>query len=144
MRAGILYVNASVGLTAQHLRMYWRWNCRIKRMVLSAGALAALCSPLAASGNPYEAAAKIEMEHLASSVLAASVCQGVHFNGESVIPHLAAAALLLGQKRAQDVFFAAMRSDIDAMDANGRELWCAATLKAAKDRGSDTITEEAK
>jgi hypothetical protein len=115
---------------------------RILLFLLSACALATLSSPSIASGNPYENAAKLEMEHLASSVLAASLCKGVRFHGDTVIPHLAAAAFLLGQKRAEETFFSAIRANIDAMSTNGREVWCAATIKAAKERNSDTLTED--
>ena len=114
----------------------------MRRIFLSGCMLAALPSPSLASGSPYETAAKLEMGHLASSILAASLCKEVRFNGETVIPHLAAAALLLGQKRAEESFFFAMRASIDAMSANGREAWCAATLKAARDRKSDMLTED--
>jgi hypothetical protein len=37
-----------------------------------------------------------------------------------------------------------MKANIDAMSTNGREVWCAATLKAAKDRNSDMLTEDSK
>lgn len=114
----------------------------MRQILLSIWAAAALTSPLLASDNPYENAAKVEMEHLASSVLAASVCEGVHFHGEVVISHLAAAAFLLGEKRAEQTFFSAMKANIDTMNSNGKELWCAATIKAAKDRNSDMLTED--
>jgi hypothetical protein len=112
------------------------------RILVAGCVLAGLSSPSIASGNAYENAAKTEMEHLASSVLAASVCKGVKFHGDTVIPHLTAAVFLLGQKRAQETFFAAIRAGVDAMSANGRELWCSATIKAAKDRNSEMLTEE--
>lgn len=116
----------------------------MRRIFFAACALAAASPSSAAADSPYEEAAKREMEHMASSVLAASVCKGVRFNGAAVIPHLAAAALLLGEKRAEDAFFSAMRAGVDAMSANGREIWCSATIKAAKDRDSDMLTEELK
>lgn len=120
------------------------WSKRMRRIFFAACALAAASPSSAAADSPYEEAAKREMEHMASSVLAASVCKGVRFNGAAVIPHLAAAALLLGEKRAEDAFFSAMRAGVDAMSANGREIWCSATIKAAKDRDSDMLTEELK
>lgn len=81
------------------------WSKRMRRIFFAACALAAASPSSAAADSPYEEAAKREMEHMASSVLAASVCKGVRFNGAAVIPHLAAAALLLGEKRAEDAFF---------------------------------------
>lgn len=114
----------------------------MRRALVVIGLLAASSAQALASGSAYENAAKIEMEHLASSVLAASVCQGVRFNGNAAIPHIATAALLLGQKQAEDAFFSAMRAAIDAMSTNGRDMWCAATIKAAKDRKSDTLTQD--
>jgi hypothetical protein len=121
------------------------WRSKDMRRVLGLSCvLVASCSASLASGNPYEDAAKLEMEHLASSVLAASLCNGVHFNGDAVIPHLAAATLLLGQERAQEVFFSAMRASVDAMSVNGQEIWCAATIKAAKDRKSNLLSEDEK
>lgn len=83
--------------------------------------------------NPYENAAKLDMEHLASSVLAASVCKGARFNGDAVITSLTAAIVLIGRKRAEDAFYSA---------ADGREAWCEATIKAAKERNSEMLTED--
>jgi hypothetical protein len=73
----------------------------MRRLLLAGCVLTALSSPLAASGNPYEDAAKVELGHLASSILAASVCTGVRFNADTVIPHLAAAA----KTRRSDILF---------------------------------------
>jgi hypothetical protein len=95
------------------------------RTHFSAFALAALLSPSIAAGNPYENAAKLDMEHLASSILAASVCAGVRFNGDTVVTSLAAAVVLLGRKRTEDAFFSAMRANIDGMSDTGKEAWCA-------------------
>jgi hypothetical protein len=114
----------------------------MRRILLAAWVLAALSSPSVASGSAYQEAAKLEMAHLASSILAASVCTGVRFNGNTLIEHLAAAVLLLGEQRAEDTFFSAMRASVDDMSANGREAWCAATIKAAKERNSNMLTED--
>jgi hypothetical protein len=116
----------------------------MRRILLSAYALAALSSPSIASGNPYENAAKLDMEHLASSILAASLCKGVRFNGDAVITSLTAAVVLLGRKHAEDAFFSAIRANIDGMSSTGKDAWCAATIKAAKERNSEMLTEDDK
>jgi hypothetical protein len=110
------------------------------RSLLSACAFAILFSPSITSASPYENAAKLDMEHLASSILAASVCAGVRFNGDTVVTSLAAAVVLLGRKRAEDAFFSAMRANIDGSDT-GKEDWCAATIKAAKEQNWETLVE---
>ena len=92
--------------------------------------------------NPYENAAKLDMEHLASSVLAASLCKGARFNGDAVITSLTAAIVLIGRKRAEDAFFSAIRANIDSMSADGRKAWCEATFKAARERNSEMLTED--
>jgi hypothetical protein len=74
------------------------------------------------------------MEHLASSILAASVCKGVRFNGDALVTSLTAAIVLLGRKRTEDAFFSAMSANIDEMSA--------ATIKAAKERNSEMLTED--
>ena len=50
--------------------------------------------------------------------------------------------VLIGRKGAEDAFFSALRSNIDDMSAKGRDAWCSATIKAAKQRKSDLLTEE--
>jgi hypothetical protein len=110
------------------------------RILLAACGIAILSSPLIAE-TPYENAAKLDMEHLASSILAASLCKGARFHGDAVITSVAAAMVLLGRKRAEDAFFSAIKANIDGMSANGREAWCSATIKAAKQRNSETLTE---
>jgi hypothetical protein len=112
------------------------------RTLLSACALAALFSPSIASGSPYENAAKLDMEHMASSILAASVCTGVRFNEDTVVTSLTAAVVLIGRKHAKDAFFSAMRANIDAMSNTGKEAWCTATIKAAKERNSEMLVED--
>jgi hypothetical protein len=92
--------------------------------------------------SPYENAAKLDMEHLASSILAASVCKGVRFNGDALVTSLTAAIVLLGRKRTEDAFFSAMSANIDEMSAKGKEAWCGATIKAAKERNSEMLTED--
>ena len=82
------------------------------------------------------------MEHLASSILAASVCKGVRFNGDALVTSLTAAFVLLGRKRSEDAFFSAMSANIDEMSAKGKEAWCTATIKAAKERNSEMLTED--
>jgi hypothetical protein len=114
----------------------------VRRILLSAYLLAVLSSPSFAAGSPYENAAKLEMENLATSILAASLCKGVRFNGDALITTLTAAIVLIGQKRAEDSFFAAIRANIDEMSANGRDAWCAATRKAAKERDSELLTDD--
>jgi hypothetical protein len=113
----------------------------VRRILFSVYALAILSSPSIAD-SPYENAAKLDMEHLASSVLAASLCKGTRFNGDAVITSLTAAMVLIGRKRTEDAFFSAIRANIDGMSANGREAWCAATIKAAKERNSEMLTED--
>ena len=111
------------------------------RSLFSACALAILFSPSIASASPYENAAKLDMERLASSILAASVCTGFRFNGDTVVTSLAAALVLLGRKRAEDAFFSAMRANIDGMSDTGKEAWCAATIKAAKEQNWEMLIE---
>jgi hypothetical protein len=111
------------------------------RILLAACGIAILSSPLIAE-SPYENAAKLDMEHLASSVLAASLCKGARFHGDAVIASLAAAMVLIGQKRAEDAFFSAIKANIDDMSATGREVWCTATIKAAKERNSEMLSED--
>jgi hypothetical protein len=108
------------------------------RSLLSACALAILFSPSITSASPYENAAKLDM---ASGILAASVCTGVRFNGDTVVTSLAAAVVLLGRKRAEDAFFSAMRANIDGMSDTGKEAWCAATIKAAKEQNWEMLVE---
>ena len=55
---------------------------------------------------------------------------------------VAAAMVLIGRKSAEDAFFSAIRSNIDDMSAKGREVWCSATIKAAKQRKSETLTDD--
>ncbi|MBO0734841.1 MAG: hypothetical protein J2P49_11125 [Methylocapsa sp.] len=112
-----------------------------RRVVLAAYGIAFLSSPSIAE-TPYEHAAKVDMEQLASSILAASVCKGVQFHGDAVIASVAAAMVLIGRTDAEDTFFSAIRANIDDMSANGREAWCSATIKAAKQRKSDLLTED--
>ena len=113
----------------------------MRPLLLSAYVLAILSLPSIAD-SPYENAAKADMEHLASSILAASLCKGARFNTDAVITSLTAAMVLIGQKRAEDAFFSAISANIDDMSANGREAWCAATIKAAKERHSEMLTED--
>lgn len=114
----------------------------MKLSLLLACAISAMPSPSIASDNAYDEAAKIEMANLASAVLAASLCKGVRFNGDGVIPHLAVAAFLLGRDRAQESFFASVRENVDAISAGGKETWCAAAIEAAKQRHSELLTED--
>lgn len=81
------------------------------------------------------------MEHLASSILAASLCKGTQFHGDAVITSVAAAMVLIGRK-GEDAFFSAIKANTDDMSAKGREAWCSATIKAAKQRNSETLTED--
>jgi hypothetical protein len=113
----------------------------MRRIALAAYGLAILSSPSIAE-TPYESAAKLDMEQLASSILAASLCKGAQFHGDAVIASVAAAMVLIGRKGAEDAFFSAIRANIDDMSAKGREAWCSATIKAAKQRKSDLLTED--
>jgi hypothetical protein len=112
----------------------------VRRIVLAAYGIAILSSPSIAE-TPYEHAAKVDVEQLASSILAASVCKGMQFHGDAVIASVAAAMVLIGRKGAEDTFFSAIRANIDDMSAKGREAWCLATIKAAKQRNSDLLTD---
>jgi hypothetical protein len=113
----------------------------MRRIFLAAYGIAILSSPSLAE-TPYENAARVDMEHLASGILAASVCKGVQFHGDAVIASVAAAMVLIGRKGAEDAFFPAIRANIDDMSAKGREAWCLPTIKAAKQRKSDLLTED--
>jgi hypothetical protein len=113
----------------------------VSRKILAVFGIAILSSPVAAE-SPYENAAKLDIENLASSILAASLCKGVQFRSDAVTMSVAAAMVLIGRKSAEDAFFSAIKSNIDDMSANGREAWCSATIKAAKQRKSDLLTED--
>jgi hypothetical protein len=113
----------------------------VRSVLLAAYAIAIVSSPSIAE-TPYENAARVDMEQLASSILAASLCKGAQFHGDAVIASVAAAMVLIGRKGAEDTFFSAIRSNIDDMFAKGRESWCSATIKAAKQRKSDLLTED--
>jgi hypothetical protein len=104
----------------------------VRRILLAVYGIAILSSPSIAD-SPYENAAKLDIEHLASSILAASVCKGVRFNGDALVATLTAAIVLLGWKRTEDAFFSTMSANINDLSANGREAWCAATIKAANE-----------
>ena len=58
--------------------------------------IAILSSPVAAE-TPYENAAKIDIENLASSILAASLCKGLEFHSDAVMMSVAAAMVLIGR-----------------------------------------------
>jgi hypothetical protein len=105
-------------------------------VLASSGAWAAM-----AVESPYENAADVDLELMASNILAASLCKGTLFNGESVVPHLVAASIVLGRIRAEEAFFSGIRKNYDEISANGKEVWCAATIKAAKERNSEMLTE---
>jgi hypothetical protein len=117
----------------------------MKRALIAIAAAALLASSNAwaatAVESPYENAADVDLEQMASNILAASLCKGTLFNGESVVPHLVAASIVLGRKRAEEAFFSGIRKNYDEISANGKEVWCAATIKAAKERNSEMLTE---
>jgi hypothetical protein len=113
----------------------------MRRIAPAAYGIAILSSPSIAE-TPYESAAKLHMEQLASGILAASLCKGAQFHGDAVIASVAAAMVLIGRKGAEDAFFSAIRANIDDMSAKGREAWCSVTIKAAKQRKSDLLTED--
>ena len=113
----------------------------MRHIILALFGIASLSSP-AAPKTPYENAAKLDIENLASSILAASLCKGVQFHSDAVMVSVAAAMVLIGRKDAEEAFFSAIRSNIDDMSAKGRDAWCSATIKAAKQRKSDLLTED--
>jgi hypothetical protein len=79
--------------------------------IAAAGVLASSSAWAAtAIESPYENAADVDLEQMASNILAASLCKGTLFNGESVVPHLVAASIVLGRKRAEDAFFSGIRN----------------------------------
>jgi hypothetical protein len=92
----------------------------MRRIALATYGIAILSSPSIAE-TPYEHAARLDMEQLASSILAASVCKGAQFHGDAVIASVAAAMVLIGRKGAEETFFSAMRANIDDMSAKGME-----------------------
>jgi hypothetical protein len=102
--------------------------------------LIAIISSTSIAETPYESAARVDMEQLASSILAASLCKRTQFHGDAVIASVAAAMVLIGRKGAEDTFFSAIRANIDDMSSKGRDAWCSATIKAAKQRKSDLLT----
>jgi hypothetical protein len=57
-------------------------------------------------------------------MLAASVCKGAQFHGDTVITSVAAAMVLIGRKGAEDAFFSVIKQNIDDMSAKGRGLGC--------------------
>jgi hypothetical protein len=103
----------------------------VRRILLAVYGIAIFSSPSIAD-SPYENAAKLDMEHLASSILAASVCKGVRFNGDAPVTSLTAAFVLLGRKHTEDAFFSAMSANIDEMSAKGKEAWCAQLSRLQK------------
>jgi hypothetical protein len=113
----------------------------VRRILLAVCGIAILSSPSIAD-SPYENAAKVDLEHLASSILAASLCRGAQFHGDAVVTSVAAAMVLIGRKDAEDAFFSAIKANIDDMSSRGREAWCSAIMKAAKQLNSETLTED--
>jgi len=109
--------------------------------IATAAAVSSSSAGAATAISPYENAADEDLEQIASNILAASLCKGTLFNGESVVPRLVAASIVLGRKRAEDAFFSGIRKNYDEISANGKEAWCAATIKAAKKRNSEMLTE---
>ena len=122
-----------------------RKRTKMKKTMIAIAAAVVLASSNAwaatAADSPYENAADVDLEQIASNILAASLCKGTLFNGESVVPHLVAASIVLGRKRAQDAFLSGIRKNYDEISAHGKEVWCAATIKAAKERNSEMLTE---
>src|ERR1700724_167714 len=86
-----------------------------KTLLAIAAAAVSLSSARAATAieSPYENAANVDLEQMAANILAASLCKGTHFNGESVVPHLVAASIVLGRKRAEDAFFSGIRKNYE-------------------------------
>jgi hypothetical protein len=95
---------------------------------LTAFAISILTSPSIAE-TPYEGAARVDMEQLASSILAASVCKGAQFHGDAVIASVAAAMVLIGRKGAEDTFFSAIRANIDGRRDRRRAIVSASVGK---------------
>jgi hypothetical protein len=73
----------------------------MRRVLLAVYGIAFFSSPSIAD-SPYENVASLDMEHLASSILAASVCKGVRFNGDALVTSLTAAFVLLGRKHTEE------------------------------------------
>jgi hypothetical protein len=113
----------------------------VRHIILAVFGIAILSSPAAAE-SPYESAAKLDIDNLASSILAASLCKGVQFHSDAAMTSVAAAMVLIGRKGAEDAFFSAIRANIDDMSTKGGEAWCSATIKSAKQRKSDLLTED--
>jgi hypothetical protein len=101
-----------------------------------------LAAPIA-HASPYEDAAKIDIANLAAMILAGTICPNVQFSGDQVIRHLLAASLIIKDKGVSEAYLSATKAAIDQMTTDGRDAWCAATLKAAKDRHSEMLTEMA-
>jgi hypothetical protein len=80
----------------------FRKRTKMKKTFIAIAATVVLASSSAgaatAAESPYETAADVGLEQMASNILAASLCKGTLFNGESVVPHLVAASIVLGRK----------------------------------------------
>jgi hypothetical protein len=70
----------------------------VRRALLAAGGIAILSSPSIAE-TPCENAARVDMEQLASSILAAGLCKGVQFHGDNVLASVAATIVLIAAVR---------------------------------------------
>ena len=70
----------------------------MRRILLAVYGIAILSSPSIAD-SPYENAAKVDLEHLASSILAASLCRGAQFHGDAVVTSVAGSAIMKAAKQ---------------------------------------------
>src|ERR1700731_3135340 len=95
----------------------FRKRTKMKKTFIAIAAAVVLASSSAgaatAAESPYENAADVDLEQMASNILAASLCKGTLFNGESVVPHLVAASIVLGRKRAENAFFSGIRKNYE-------------------------------
>jgi hypothetical protein len=113
----------------------------MRKALIAIAAVAALL-PAAAWAGPYEEGAKLDIANLATEVLAASLCKNVQFGDEAqVVKHVLAASLILGNKGVTAAYLAATKTNVDQMEAVGREVWCTETVAAAKRRESNMLTE---
>jgi hypothetical protein len=126
-------------------RKSFRRRTKLKKTLIAIAGAAVLMPgsvwAAAKADSPYENAADVDLEQIASNILAASLCNGTLFNGESVVPHLVAASIVLGRKRAENAFLSGIRKNYDEISASGKEVWCAAIIKAAKERNSEMLPE---
>jgi hypothetical protein len=87
---------------------------------------------------------KADIDHLVSNILAGSLCENVALDGQGIINHIISQSLVLDKGKVMPLYLAAIKAHIDNMEAVGREAWCAATIEAASERGSEMLIPEPK